>query len=124
MVAERMESNSVDGSVMSIVMLNKFSQSSIPNLDSSINCWSSDTSAIWGELATENFRFMFGESSRDGCFCDIPELDTTIVWATQEKSLIEGDLTFSDPIGVSYEALFEFAVHIPHFDGFIGRTAH
>ena len=55
MVAQGMESDPVNWSFMGIVVLYQFSKSSIPQLDSAIDCGSCYASAIRSELATEHF---------------------------------------------------------------------
>lgn len=109
---------------MSIVVLDKFAQTSVPHLDGSIDGRSSDASAVGSELTAQNFGFMFCEGGWDGGFGDIPQFDAPIIWAAEKKSLIKRNLALSDPIGMPDKALFELAIKIPHFDGFVGGAAH
>lgn len=111
-------------SVVSIVVLNEFSQSSVPYFYGTINSWSCNAGSIGCKFTTEDFWFVLGEGSWDGGLGDVPEFDWAIIWATEEQSLIVGNLALPNPIGVSHKTLLEFAVEIPHFDGFVWRTAH
>lgn len=49
-VSVRMESQSVDGSVMSVVVLDQFTQSCVPKLDCAVDGWGCDACSIGSEF--------------------------------------------------------------------------
>ncbi len=62
-ITKRVEGDFVDRPVMSIVVLNKFAQTSVPDLYSSVDSRSSNAGAIGSEFAAENFCFVLCKSS-------------------------------------------------------------
>lgn len=67
---------------------------------------------------------MLGESCGNCCLSDIPEFDTSIIGARKQESFIVRNLALPHPVRVPDERLFEPALEIPHFDGFVGGAAH
>ena len=46
---------------------------------------------------------MFTEGGRNSSLINVPEFDTSVIRAGKQKPLVKGNLTLSDPVGVSYE---------------------
>ena len=119
-----MEGYAIHRPFMSVVVLDQFSKSCVPNFNGSVYCWSGYAGSVWGKLTAEDFRFMLCKSCRNSCFCNIPKFNTSIIWTAQQKPLVKRNLTLTNPICMPYETLFEFSFQIPHLNSLIWRTAH
>lgn len=67
-----MEGDSVDWSVVGIVVLDEFTKPGIPDFDCAIDGRSSYAGTIRRELATEDFGLVLCEGCGDGGLCDVP----------------------------------------------------
>ncbi len=121
-VSVRMECQSVNCSIMSVIVLDQLAQSCIPQFDCAVNGWCCDACSIWSEFATQNFAFVLCKVCCYHCFVYVPKLDTSIVWAWENQPFIVRNFAFSYPVGMTQKRLLELSVHAPHFDCLVRRA--
>lgn len=124
MIAERMEVKLVDGSVVSVVVLNELVVADIPEFDCAINASASYARSIRAEFGCVDSVLVIRKANCClGCL-QIPQLHCSVVRTGQHDSMIVGNLALSNPISMPKIGLLELPVECPHFQRLVGGAAH
>lgn len=113
-VSEWVESELVDGSTVSVVMLNEFIVASVPKLDGTVLASTGNAGPIRAEFARQDCILMIREANSNLSSFKIPQPNSPIIRTGKHYTLVMGNLTLPHPVGVAQIRLFELAVHRPH----------
>lgn len=115
-----MKGDGVNEIIMCIIVLKESVRPVVEDFNLLIRAARSNAGTIWMKLYIWNHPCVIGERVNLGVWVDVPQSHSFIVTGRGNHPSIEGELSFSDPVRVTFEGLHKLPLDDrPHFDGFI-----